>query len=303
MQQPVLSEYVDYRLFLADQYAWKQWETRGNLRPFSYSDFSAAANIKSPNYLKLIIEGKRNLSKEMCQKFSRALRFSRSQTKEFSLLVNYCQEKDPMQRNRSLKELSEYRAKKLMDEGKINQETWDQVSSWLVWVLYAMVDQRQVEFKPAKLRKLLRGQVNEAQITQSMDKLVKSGDIVIDPDTLIAKRTSKTMSGLEDVPAELVRKIQSELIYLGLESLHKYGPQEREVSGFTMAMTEKEYEWVRFELRKLRKHIQKEISMKREEEAGDRVYQVNIQLFPVTDQVGESNETVEDFEEFKPLEL
>ena len=65
------------------------------------------------------------------------------------------------------------------------------------------------------------------------------------------------MSGLDDVPAELVRKSQSELIYLGLESLHKYSPQEREVSGFTLAMTEKEYEWVRFELRKLRKQIQR----------------------------------------------
>ncbi len=50
-----------------------------------------------------------------------------------------------------------------------------------------------------------------------------------------------------------------------------------------MAMTEKEYEWVRFELRKLRKHIQKEILTKREVVKGERVYQVNIQLFPVTD--------------------
>ncbi|MCJ8275539.1 MAG: DUF4423 domain-containing protein, partial [Bdellovibrionales bacterium] len=50
-------------------------------------------------------------------------------------------------------------------------------------------------------------------------------------------------------------------------------------------MTEKEYEWVRFELRKLRKHIQKEIQTKREEDKGERVYQVNIQLFPVTDKV------------------
>ena len=100
------------------------------------------------------------------------------------------------------------------------------------------------------------------------------------------------MSGLDDVPAELVRKIQSELIYLGLESLHKNTPQEREVSGFTLAMTEKEYEWVRFELRKLRKQIQKEISMKREQAPGDRVYQVNIQLFPVTDKLEEAPENL-----------
>ncbi|MEM7645938.1 MAG: DUF4423 domain-containing protein [Pseudomonadota bacterium] len=271
-------------------------ETKDRLRPYSYSDFSAAANIKSPNYLKLIIEGKRNLSQEMCQKFSRALKHSRAQAKEFRLLVAYCQEKDPMQRNRCLKELSEYRAKKSMEAGLLDAKTWDQVSNWLVWVLYAMAEQKDVEFTPQSLRRLLRGQVNEAQIDQALKKLVKAGDIEIDPETHRARKTSSMMSGVDQVPAELIRKIQSELIYLGLESLHKYGPQEREVSGFTMAMTEKEFEWVRFELRKLRKQIQKQITINREENPGDRVYQINMQLFPVTDKEPVVRELQKDIE-------
>lgn len=290
MEYPELSQYVDYRKYLADFFQFKVYETKGRLRPYSYSDFSASADIKSPNYLKLIIEGKRNLSKDMTRRFSRALKHGRSETKEFSLLVEYCQEKDPLQRTRNLKDLSEYRAKRALQTGAINQETWDQVSNWLVWVLYAMADQKNVNFSPASLHKLLRGQVNEAQIQQALNRLLAAKDIEIDKETGEARRTGPTMSGLDDVPAELVRKIQSELIYLGLESLHKNTPQEREVSGFTLAMTEKEYEWVRFELRKLRKQIQKEISMKREQAPGERVYQVNIQLFPVTDKVEEAPE-------------
>lgn len=289
MQQPELSEFVDYRKYLSDFFNYKVFESQNRLRPFGYSDFSAAANIKSPNYLKLIIEGKRNLSKEMCLNFSRALKHNRSQAKEFELLVTYCQEKDPHNRNTALKELSEFRAKRGLQDGKINSETWEQVANWLVWVLFAMVEQKAVQFTPESLRKILRGQVNEAQIQQALKKLVDSGDISIDPETHFARKTSPVMAGADQIPTELVRKIQSELIYLGLESLHKYGPQEREVSGFTMAMTEKEFEWARFELRKLRKHIQKEIAMKREQNKGERVYQVNIQLFPVSDKVEEWN--------------
>lgn len=283
MDYPELSRFVDYRKYLAAFFEYKVGESKKGVRSYSYSDFSAAADIKSPNYLKLIIEGKRNLSHDMGKRFSRALKHNRSQTKEFSLLVEYCQEKDPLQRTRRLKDLSEYRAKRAIKEGQIDQQTWDQVSSWLVWVIYAMADQKGVVFTPAGICQLLRGQVNEAQVQQALNKLVASGDIEIDPETHIGKRTSLTMSGLDQVPPELIRKIQSELIYLGLESLHKYTAQEREVSGFTLAMTEKEYEWVRFELRKLRKQIQKEISMKREQNPGERVYQVNMQLFPVTD--------------------
>ena len=293
MDYPELAQFVDFRKFLADFYSYKKNETKGRLRPYSYSDFSAAADIKSPNYLKLIIEGKRNLSKDMTKRFAKALKLNRSESKEFELLVNYCQEKDPLQRTRNLKELSEFRAKRSIAVGEINKDTWDQVSNWLVWVLYAMVDQKDVDFSPAGLRKLLRGQVNEAQIQQALEKLVKANDIEIDPETQKATKTGQSMSGLEDVPSELIRKIQSELIYLGLESLHKNTAHEREVSGFTLAMTEKEFEWVRFELRKLRKQIQKEISMKREQNQGDRVYQVNIQLFPVTDKSQEEPRTLD----------
>ena len=297
MEYPELSQFVDYRKYLSAFYDWKVQESKGRLRPFSYSDFSAAADIKSPNYLKLIIEGKRNLSRDMMSRFSRAIKHSRSQTKEFELLVIYCQEKDPLRRTHNLKDLSEYRAKRSIQSGAINQETWDQASDWLVWVLYAMVDQKGADFRPSHLRKLMRGQVNEAQIQQALAKLVDAKDIEIDKETGAARKTGLAMSGLDKIPAELVRKVQSELIYLGLESLHKSGPQEREVSGFTLAMTAKEYEWARFELRKLRKHIQKEISVNREQSQGDRVYQVNMQLFPVTDEV-----ILEEVKE-KPLEV
>jgi uncharacterized protein (TIGR02147 family) len=282
MEYPELSQYVDYRQYLADFYKHRVQESQGQLRPYSYSDFSAAADIKSPNYLKLIIEGKRNLSMEMCKNFSRALKHNRSQAKEFSLLVRYAQEKDPMQRNRNLKELSEYRAKRMLKAGEIDQKTWEQVSNWLVWVLYAMVDQKDLRFEACTLIKYLKGLANEAQIQQAMDQLIKAGDVVVDPESKKARKTGNTISGVDQIPAELVRKIQSELIYLGLESMHKYTAHEREVSGFTLAMTKKEYEWVRFELRKLRKQIQKEIAMKREEGPGERVYQMNLQLFPLT---------------------
>lgn len=285
MSMPELSQYTDYRLYLKDFYESKQQETQTRLRPYTYSDFSAAADIRSPNYLKLIIEGKRNLSPDMALKFARALKLPRRQVKEFGLLVEYNQEKDTLLRNRHLKSLSELRAKDAVKAGQISSKAYNQVSSWLMWVLYAMVDQQGVRFEPSSLREALGGLVNEAQITSALGKLVDSGRIEIDELSKFAMKTKSNGAGDVKIPAELVRKIQSELIYLGLEALHRYGPTEREVSGVTLAMTQKEYEWVRFELRKLRKQVQTEIQTKRESELGERVYQFNVQLFPITDAV------------------
>ena len=53
--------------------------------------FSAAADIKSPNYLKMIIEGKRNLSEDMISKFAKACSLNKSQGDEFKLLVLFNQ--------------------------------------------------------------------------------------------------------------------------------------------------------------------------------------------------------------------
>lgn len=69
LSTPSLNEYMDYRLFLSDWYLYKRDLTKKDLRPYSFAMFSAAANIKSPNYLKMIIEGQRNLSEEMILKF------------------------------------------------------------------------------------------------------------------------------------------------------------------------------------------------------------------------------------------
>ena len=91
------------------------------------------------------------------------------------------------------------------------------------------------------------------------------------------------ISNADKIPTALVRKLQSELIYLGLESLFRDEPTDREISGFTLAMTEDEFQMVRHELRKVRKDLQSKLMMEREKKPGERVYQVNVQLFPLTE--------------------
>src|SRR4051812_24371890 len=111
-QAPDLSTYMDYRKYLADFYAFRREQTKNDLRPYSYQMFSAAANIKSPQYLRLIIDGKRNLSDDMVAKFSRALNINKEQSDELRMLVQFTQATDPAERNRFLKDLMELRVSK-----------------------------------------------------------------------------------------------------------------------------------------------------------------------------------------------
>ena len=102
---PLISEYTDYRKYLKDMYEYRKRNESTGMRAYSYSHFSAAADIKSPNYLKLIIEGKRNLSDDMIGRFARALRLEKQRAEEFKALVLYGQADEPVERNKYLKML------------------------------------------------------------------------------------------------------------------------------------------------------------------------------------------------------
>lgn len=280
---PVLAEYTDFRQYLKDVYDHKRGTEGTGLRPYSYSTFSAAADIKSPNYLKLIIEGRRNLSEDMMARFAKALRLSREDASEFKALVRYGQASQPIERNHFLKELADLRARRELDRGNINQRSWEKVPSWIGWVLYAMADQKGVEFDAEQVLRLFRLKASADDIRDSMRKLIDSGDLVKNEGTGEITKPREMIEPPQDLPVALIRNLQAELIYLGIESLFNDSPKDREFGALTMALTQEEFEQVRFEVRQLRKRLHKDVSTKRKSTKGDRVYQLNIQLFPVTE--------------------
>jgi uncharacterized protein (TIGR02147 family) len=82
-------EYIDYRRYLRDYYA----ENKKSKKYFSYRYFSSRAGIKSPVFLKLIIENKRNLTRPMIEKFCKALDLNNKEALYFRHLVLFNQGK------------------------------------------------------------------------------------------------------------------------------------------------------------------------------------------------------------------
>lgn len=282
LEAPDLGNYLDYRAYLSDYYKYRREISAKDIRPYNYAVFSAGANIKSPNYLKMIIEGKRNLSPDMIAKFAKALGLNKEQTDEFRLLVFFNQATDPAERNIFLKDLNEHRVNMKLRSGEIDKKTWEKVPNWITWILYAMIDQEGVEFKAERLAELLRGKATHEDIKNSLSVLVQSGEVVQDTETGTLKKANTLMESAEEIPVALVRKLQGELMYLGLESLFRDAPTEREFGSATLSLNKAEFEELKFQLRKFRKQAQKDNAVRRASSKGERVYQLNMQLFPVS---------------------
>lgn len=283
VKEPQIVDYLNYRDYLRAFYLYKREITKGHLRRYNYSYFSAAANIRSPNYLRLVIEGQRNLSDEMAYRFAKAMQLNKENTEEFVLLVQYNQETDPSLRNQLLKNLSDFRLLRSVKQGLIDKKTHERIPNWVGWILFALLDQEGASFNVATLKALLRNKASETEIQTALQKLVETGQIQIDLETGLASKGRSLIENPEDIPVALIRRLQTQLMCLGLESLFQDSPTEREFGTLTLSLSKKEFEDLRFQLRKFRKQIHKDNSIQRMQNKGERVYQLNLQLYPVTD--------------------
>src|SRR3989338_9919808 len=83
IKKPNIFEYDNYRSFLKDLYALLKQEKSA----FSFRFFSRQAGFRSPNFLKLVMEGKRNLSPESIEKFAKGLKLNKNEADFFRRLV------------------------------------------------------------------------------------------------------------------------------------------------------------------------------------------------------------------------
>lgn len=287
---PPLSSFMDYRLYLHAFFLFRREQTKSSLRPYSWSNFSAAADLRSPNYLKMVIEGQRNLSLKMTERFAKVIGLQKMEAEEFTTLVLYNQATQPAERNAFLKSLNEIRLAKKMRSGEIRAEEWAKWPDWIGWVLYALCDQEGISPNPLEIKKILRDKVSLEDLRRSIRQLLDLGLITVNLKTGLWEKAKSLVDGADEIPVVLVRKLQSELMDLGLESLYRDPAEEREFGSLTMALTSEEFDELRFQLRKMRKQINKDQSIRRMNSKGQRVYQLNLQLFPVTDPIVLSQE-------------
>ena len=140
-------QYKDYRKYLRDYYdGQKQCTSR-----FTYEYFSKQAKIKSPNFLKLVMNGKRNLTIEKMHQFAKALKLSQLERNYFEILVFYNQAESEQTQTyyyQKLKELS-----KLNPAKKVECYTSDIIAQWYypALILYLHDKEATVDLAPLAL--------------------------------------------------------------------------------------------------------------------------------------------------------
>jgi len=273
---PEVRDYLDYREYLKDYY-----EARKALKSdYSYRVFTMRGDLKSPSHLKMIIDGKRNLTSKTVPKYIKALGLtSKKEMNYFELLVNYTQEKDMDSKKSFFHQLMEEKKKKGMT--LIENAQFQFIANWHNVVIYVLLDVGDFSGPNEELLRLLKGDVSMKMAKESFVILQTLGLIEKNSEGFW-KQSKGALSTSEDIKDIAFYEYHSSMIKLGLTSLRKDAIAERELNGVTLPISKEKLPELKEKIRQFRKEINEYTSSM---DDCTQVYQMNIQLFPLTEEI------------------
>ena len=278
-KDPNIFEYDNYRKYLKDYYEAKKAQKQS----FSYRAFSKKAGFNSPNFLKLVMEGKRNLSHDSIEKCIDALALRKEEAGFYKNLVQFNQAKTVEQKHQFAKEIIRSKVyKKLKPLSQAQYQYW---SRWYNIVIREMVALECFKEDPEWIANHLVPKITTDEAKNSLKQLLKIGVIKRnDKGKLIQAQTDVTAG--DEVVVSSMGQFHQEMIEKAKESIDRFKGKHRQISSITCGLSEKSAEKLKQMINKFRKDI---IDLSNREREATRVYQVNFQLFPMSDNEGVEN--------------
>lgn len=273
MKRPEVQDYENYRDYLHDWYGWMK-ESNSQ---FSYRTFSKWAGFKSPNQLQLVIQGKRNITRQTLGIFTRILKLKRREARYFELLVNLNQASTPEAKANYLQDISDY-FKKHGDDLKHSQ--YEYLTKWYYAVIRELVTT--AGFKPERhaiARKIGHG-VTPRHVDEALEKLIALGLLTKDAKGKLRQAQTVVTTGAEtqEVASYFYH---DQMLKLALAALRKQMPSERNFSAVTLACREEDVPEISQILNDCRQQVLAYLENRGRCQDED-VYQLNLQLFRVT---------------------
>jgi uncharacterized protein (TIGR02147 family) len=271
-QPPNVFAYLDARKYLSDLYAHKKRTTTG----FSHRAFARRAELKSPNYLKLVMDGDRNLTPEMAQRFAQACGLSGTAATYFVDLVAFTQAKTTDGKSLAYERLLRFREHRAIHRVDVAYGQYH--SRWYVPAIRELAFRR--DFVPvaswvsAQLVPPISEPEAEAALTLLKDlALLVEGESgrVVPGEALVT--TGSEVKGLHYV------QYHRTMIGRAVATLTELPARERDISSVTLCLSRGAIPKMKERIRAFRREL---LQLSADDPDPVQVIQVNFQVFPLS---------------------
>lgn len=268
---PDIFEYLDYRAYLGDYYAHMKKARRG----FSYRAFSKKAKLGSPNHLKRVIDGDRNLTPEMAGRFADAIGLEGEAHAYFSQLVLLGQAKDSVERAQAFKKLSSFKAFRRTRKLDLAHAAYH--SNWYIPVVRELAGRADFDPDPSWIAARVLPEIKAAEAEAALATLLELGLLRRDGERVVQSEPLITTG--PEMHALHIANYHRMMMQRAAASIDLVPSQGRDISALTLLVSEGGLARVKEKIQRFRRELLEDAAV----DAGARqVVQLNFQLFPLT---------------------
>lgn len=264
-------EYTSYREYLRDFYNFQ----KTNFKGYTYKAFSEKAGLKSPNYLFLVIKGKRNVTIRNISNFIQGLGLVNSEAKYFENLVKIEQTLDFNEKVEYFEEL--YNINKRNTPWKLERDQYKILSKWYYYVVREMVLLSDFQRSPRWISEQLNYKISAEEAKDAIETLLEL-DLLKEEDgkLLQANPSIETSKGMLNLA---IQNFHNLMINRSLEALKEQDVKERNFTALTVAVSKEKLRLVNEKINEFKKEINDFLTI---DDNQEDVYQLNIQFFKFT---------------------
>lgn len=232
---PQIFEYQQYREYLKDFYQEQKAVKSG----FTYARFSEKAQLGSPNYYKLVMDGEKNLTGNNIIRFCQGLGLQSHEADYFEALVQFNQADEVEIRKHYQDRLT--RLKTRYKGGELSQRTIEEyefevMSSWVHHAVMVLTQTRGFRESPIWIAQKLFGLVTEQEVTQILESLQALGLLTRDSGGKL-KQSHKQVRTRPDLKRQAGRAFYEGLFSRVAQSMKMNSPDDRELGAYLVCFS------------------------------------------------------------------
>ncbi len=265
--------YLDYRHYLADLFSsLKEADAK-----FSYRAFARMAGSSSPNFLQLIRSRKLNISSSAVTKLGKAVGLTAPELAYFETIVAFDHAKTHEEKERHFQRMLTARHQVSVKE--LEKAQYEYYADWYMPVVRELITRNDYPNDPAWIAERIVPQISASKARKAIESLEALSLIRWDEASSRWVQVDRVVRTPSEVLSVAVTKHTKKVFALGEESIERFAPSERDLRGVTVGVSREGYQELKERMERYWKEI---LAFAATQKEVDQVYQINLQLFPMS---------------------
>lgn len=268
-----IRKFTDYRAFMAAHVQ----DLKRKRQDWSYGVWARQLGLKDTSSITKIMNGTREPGTQITESLISYFKFREKEALYFRDLVRLNKiRKDPRLSVLLLEKMSKQHpnsAHRLLDE-----KTFSVIANWFCLPIREMT--RMAGFKDENdwIAKQLKFKVSARDVRQAIDSMIKLGLLKRTEDNRLEVAEGR-LATTDDIASEAIKRYHEQMLENAKLAIRENSVHERELQAECLVINSENIEQAKQMIREFREKFSKTF----EEEKGDCVYQIQIQLFPLTE--------------------